>query len=95
MAANVSVGVSGTTITVVITVASGSGYDPANASVQVVNGGTGRLLLPDSDTTSGSGLIRTLTYTGASGTGYTVYVSCGGEVSVSSVTTASAMVTIQ
>jgi hypothetical protein len=95
MASNVSVGVNGTTITVVITVANVASYDPANAVVQVMNNSSGTLLTPTTDTTSGGGTIRTLTYTGTSGTGYTVSVTCGGEVMLSSVTISTAKVAVR
>jgi hypothetical protein len=88
MAAEFSVSVEGTTISVTITVAAGSGYNVGEANVQVLNNTTGAVVGSSTDDTSPDGLSRTLTFdTSAAPGGYTVVSACGGEVGLSTVTT--------
>ena len=91
MAASVKVD-AGTPSTVVVTVtaAAGSGYNPGTASVQLTRNDTG--VAGPIPTVTISSTTATFTFNPVAAGGYTVAVTCGGETTVSTVTTTQASV---
>jgi hypothetical protein len=92
MPASFAANVSGTTITVTLTVAAGSSYGLNTAAVQVMINPTGGTLSSATDTIMGN--TRTVTFNGSSGVGYTVLVACGGETGRSTVQVGKAQLAI-
>jgi hypothetical protein len=87
MAASVQISASGSTVTVTITAAMGSSYNPGTASVQMVSNSSGVptpgptvVVTPATMTTPAS---ATYTFSGLTSGGYTVIVTCGGETTTS------------
>jgi hypothetical protein len=109
MAANVQINASGTTVTVTITAALNSGYNPGTASVELVNNTSGLVLndpthnipainvipaQPATPTTPATPASATFTFNNVPPGGYTVIITCGGQTSTSDVTVVEASVAV-